>query len=206
MHVTKDKVEYIVNKAFPGYNGKMFQVKVAESVTLHGVNWSGGSRNSWAVVSLKDDEKVGRLDNMMAPWDERNPEGTKVELTSEFVVVEHCIFCGKDLGITIYAHPNSIVKELVEPMVSTDMEKKRLHIVMSIFCGLKSFARPEYLVRYVVTEEEINECINKGLIKCHAGKRPVKGKYDWDLAGASATMAGKNMREALNKELGWLNL
>ena len=91
----------IVSQVFPEYRGRKFKLYFQQHVIFSDLHWAGGTRNSYAFV---------RADGELAffpastPWD--SPfEGRKMPLPENILVVEHTMFCGKDLGITIYAHP-----------------------------------------------------------------------------------------------------
>jgi len=106
--VKKSQVKPILQATFPDYKGRTIKVEFANEVTFWDTNWGGGSRNSYAAV--KSDGRTANL-NVPAPWN--NPvEGTTVEVPRDALIVKHSIFCGKDLGITIYANPIHLPKWL----------------------------------------------------------------------------------------------
>ncbi len=108
--VRKAQTRPILDATYPDYRGRKFKVEFTDKVWLHDTNWGGGSRNYYAFVTA-DGER--RYLPSPPPWD--NPyEGRGVELPANVLVVEHCYFCGKDLGITIYAHPSYAPKWLAE--------------------------------------------------------------------------------------------
>lgn len=92
----------IVKATFPDYRGRKFSLEFTDRVCFYNVNWSGGSKNEYRLVNI--DGRVGSLIGVnAAPWD--NPvEGQTMDLMPDVLVVKHVYFCGKDLGITIYAH------------------------------------------------------------------------------------------------------
>ena len=101
--VRKDAVRPIVEATFPRYRGRTFKVGFTDTVSFHDTNWGGGSRNTYRAVRM-DKGTVNDLPSF-APWS--NPvEGQTVDLPENVVVVEHSIFCGKDMGLRFYAHPN----------------------------------------------------------------------------------------------------
>lgn len=92
----------ITDQVFPDYKGRKFSVDFTNSVTFFDTNWGGGTRNKYAAIG-RDGQK-GTF-TAPAPW--VNPlEGQTIELTPDVIIVEWSIFCGKDLGLTIYAHPD----------------------------------------------------------------------------------------------------
>lgn len=103
----KAQCKDILAATFPGYTGRKFAVEFTEKVCFYNTNWSGGSKNTYAAISSNG--RTATLNVTTAPWD--NPiEGATVELPLHVLIVKHCIFCGKDLGITIYAHPCHLPK------------------------------------------------------------------------------------------------
>ena len=110
MKVKKADVRPILKATFPNYKGRTFEVKFVRSVTFHDTNWGGGTRNYY--VAIASDGRTA-TPNIPAPW-KNMVEGSTVELTPDILVVEHSIFCGKDLGITIYANPTHQPKWLTE--------------------------------------------------------------------------------------------
>jgi hypothetical protein len=108
IHVTGDMVAPMIRATFPSYKGKKFQVVAAESVTLHDLNWSGGSRCQYRACTLAG-APLGNADkfNAMAPWE--NPaEGQSLPIAPGACVVQHTLFCGSDLGLRIYVHPSDM--------------------------------------------------------------------------------------------------
>lgn|SRR3990167_4216189 len=113
--VSKSQVAGILAATFPKYRGRKFKVAFQECLTFWDTNWSGGTRNSYAAV--RADGEISHL-AVPAPW--VNPvEGMTVEIPVDVLVVKHSIFCGKDCGITIYAHPTHLPKWLPAPISST---------------------------------------------------------------------------------------
>ena len=97
------------------YSGKAFKARVCETVTIpsYAGNWSGGSRDTYKAIDFETGNDVAVSDNVSAPWDKRSDR--TVTLSPRFCVVEHTIFCGKDLGLTFYVHPETAVKLLPAP-------------------------------------------------------------------------------------------
>jgi hypothetical protein len=104
----KLQYEKIIKATFPEYHGRKVRLIFLDKVTFHDTNWGDGSKNSYACV--KSDGKVGQF-IAPAPWD--NPvEGKTFEMKPDLMVVCHSIFCGVDVGITVYAHPANLPKWL----------------------------------------------------------------------------------------------
>jgi hypothetical protein len=110
--VTKREIGAIVLGSFPEYRGRKFRLYASETVILSDLNWSGGTRSQYRAVTL-DGFPVGNTDkyNQVAPWN--NPaEGQVVPIPQGIVVVEHVLFCGKDLGLKVWANPADMPKLL----------------------------------------------------------------------------------------------
>ena len=106
--VRKAQVKDILAATFPEYQGRKFRVEFAPTVSFYDTNWGGGSRNVY--VAVGSDGRTVRL-NVPAPW-VNTVEGTTMEMPQNILIVKHTIFCGKDLGITIYASPVHLPKWL----------------------------------------------------------------------------------------------
>ncbi len=107
-----------------GYQGTKFKAVVCESVTIpmDAGLWSGGSRDHFSVVSLEHGTRV-IPGQELAPWARERGERT-IELNPSIVVVEHSIFCGKDMGLTFYVHPQAATKLLPPPATELSATEK----------------------------------------------------------------------------------
>lgn len=104
------------------YTGKMFEAIVCESMTIpmDAGLWSGGSRDVFKVVRLADGAEVPAVNHNAAPWDAQHD--VPVTLVPGVAVVRHTMFCGKDLGLTFYVHPDNAAKLLPAPVELTAFE------------------------------------------------------------------------------------
>lgn len=94
-----------------GYNGRTFQLKGAEKVSLSGTAWDGGSRSSYFCVRLTDGTNVA-LPHFDPPQFGGPVETPVVEIPPECAIVQHTIFCGKDMGLRLYVRPENITPML----------------------------------------------------------------------------------------------
>ena len=163
-----------------GYTGRKFKVQVCETMTIPadaGV-WGGGSRETYHVMRLATGESAAAVNHNAAPWSGRSDR--TVDLKDGFVVVEHSIFCGKDMGLTFYVHPDNAAKLLPAPTAEVSANAYQ---VLNIICGIKSGYREDEYRREGLTREQVetakSELRNAGLI---------------DVRGA-ATVAGRNARK-----------
>jgi hypothetical protein len=110
MPVKKSVVQPLLNAAHIMYHGRKIKVKFTTTVTFYDTNWSGGTRNQYTGVKGDGSSLTYQAP---APW--VNPvEGKTFELTPDIIVIEHSVFCGKDLGLTIFVHPSYLPKWLPE--------------------------------------------------------------------------------------------
>ena len=103
MKVKKADIKPILNASFPEYTGRTFEVEFTNAVRFSDTNWGGGSRTYYRFVNM--DNGMSEALAVPAPWNSPY-EGKRMELPENIVVVAHSIFCGKDCGITFYAHPS----------------------------------------------------------------------------------------------------
>lgn len=104
--VKKAEIRPILEASFPQYAGRRFEVVLAETCYLSDTYWSGGTRSQYVFVPM-DGRNVRKLDSLQNPW-ESKVEGSTVKMSVDFVIVEHSVFCGQDMGIKIHAHPDMI--------------------------------------------------------------------------------------------------
>lgn len=107
-------VDAICRAAFPNYRGRTVQLRQAESFTLSGTYWDGGTRSSYAAVTLSDVPRAKSLPHFNPPQFGGPRTDPVVELDPRSAIVEHVIFCGKDLGLRIYARPEALTPMLPE--------------------------------------------------------------------------------------------
>lgn len=119
-----------------GYNGKKFKAVVTTEVTIPADAglWSGGTRNTFQLIHLETGKAVQASDNMSSPWNEARKD-QQITLQPGFAVVEHSLFCGKDMGLTFYVHPDNAAKLLPAPAAELS---KHESIVLQATCSYKS--------------------------------------------------------------------
>jgi hypothetical protein len=91
-----------------GYRKRKVYVCPRTSVSIQGVNWSGGSRTTYHGVDLASGQvqSAGHF-GTPAPW--ANPyEGATVELVPGKAIVTTGTFCGKASVMFIYVHPENM--------------------------------------------------------------------------------------------------
>jgi len=114
------------------YDGRMFKAHVCEQVTIPSTAglWDGGSREYYKLIRLADGQATPFPNQSEAPWGARKE--ILFNITPDFVVVEHSIFCGKDMGLTFYVHPSNAIKLLPAPVELTAIERLVLDATRSL--------------------------------------------------------------------------
>ena len=103
------KIAWLVKLCYPGYRGRRtVKVEGRSSYFIHDY-WDSGSRSYASFVHMPTRRRVS-LDSLKYEHQTNGncfslPIG-KIELESGIAIVENVIFCGKDLGIRIYMHPD----------------------------------------------------------------------------------------------------
>jgi hypothetical protein len=120
IEVSFKEVSKLIQSAFPGAKSRR-TVKVAPKAIYHVADyWDGGSRNECRFIQLSSGTVMGSHDIPEALRQKvANPFNLPicdVTLKAGFIVVEHVIFCGKDLGYRIYCSP-----ERFESLSGTDL-------------------------------------------------------------------------------------
>jgi hypothetical protein len=104
------KVAHIIQATYPNYKGRR-KVRVQKRESYHVTDyWDGGSRNYVQFFNVRTGQNVAIESVDYEQQEQSNPFGLRlgtVRLSSDVVAVENTIFCGKNLGIRIYVHPDA---------------------------------------------------------------------------------------------------
>jgi hypothetical protein len=106
IHLEPSQVPTVLRGSYAGYK---YKVLVCESVTIPATAglWNSGSRDSYQGVELATGKRYPLTMESEAPWGTRRD--IEVQLDNGKAVVEHSIFCGKDMGLTFYIHPSNAI-------------------------------------------------------------------------------------------------
>ncbi len=100
-------IRRIVDATFPDYRGRKITVRPSTSPIDTRSFWEGGSRSYFAALGLGSTRVLHVPQNGTAfDGGPIRPDGVAVPVG--FAIVEHRIFCGKDVGISIHVHPDSV--------------------------------------------------------------------------------------------------
>lgn len=108
--VSAKEVQWLTRSAFPTRKREV-RIVVTEHVTFHGTFWDGGSKNEFVAIKLASGN-TATLEVGSSPWT-AIAEGKTVELQPGFAIVEHSVFCGKEMPLTVYLHPSNITEKLL---------------------------------------------------------------------------------------------
>ena len=132
MHLNSPEIKQIALAAFPSYNGRSFQVLPFSPMRLTSC-WDGGSRSSFVIIDLATLRQAPIPENG-TPFSNGGQILQISDLPVNGAVVEHSIFCGKDMGIRIYVGESNLTK-LLPNNVEISWEEK---IVLSATRTFKS--------------------------------------------------------------------
>lgn len=188
VHLTPDAVPQTMRGT---YSGKMFKAEITESVTVpaYAGNWDGGSRDTYTAIEIATGRQVPISDNMSAPWD-KSRQDVAVAIAPGFAVVRHSVFCGKDMGLTFYVHPDNAARWLPAPVDLSEHEM----VVLRATKGLKSSYGG--MDRYQLAERETHfdaaaAAAFPTRAQWDAAKQSLIGRGMLNKAGA-ITVAGRN--------------
>lgn len=183
IQIDRRLAESLIKATFPEYNGRKVCVVVCDRVQISDLNWSGGSRSQYRSCTL-DGRATGSADahNQSPPWNNQ-VEGSQVALEANHAIVEHSIFCGKDMGLTIYVRPDGLPRgTLPAECELTDLERAALHIIGGIKSGYRADEfRRSGLGLYGKDNPHVVRLAARGLLKVTS-------------TGVQITMEGRNQR------------
>lgn len=108
MRTIRDAAEFKSILSKIGYRRKKVVLVATKVVTITGLNWSGGSRTSYAAFELNG-KALGNADayHTPAPWN--NPgEGVAMPIPNGTCVVSYGTFMGKPSMAYIYVNPEDM--------------------------------------------------------------------------------------------------
>lgn len=162
------KIREIVGTAFPDYKGRKFSISTVVPNRIDSF-WDGGSRTYYVFYELA----TGKAFNVHSnhPMFERGNPNYIEKLPRGILLIAHKIFCGKDMGITIYANSEDLAPMLPAPMEIDDQMKvvlKYTKTFKNTYGGRKHIrfheAHCETGISRVGWLEAKERCIAKGLL------------------------------------------
>ena len=167
IHTDAPEVRRIANAAFPGYSGRTYKEQALDGPMSLESCWSGGSRDSFVLLNL-DTLKTLPIPENGTPYANGGRTYKLEQLPEGAALVQHTIFCGKDLGVTIHVAPENLNRMALPAPVELTIEEK---IVLAYTRGMKSsyngrnraqMARDESGLPLAEWERVKAECQRKG--------------------------------------------
>ena len=108
---TDESIAKILRATYPDYRGRKVYVDPSDGPVDVRSYWSEGSRDYFVAVDLRTMRTIAVPQNG-TPFDGGPLSPNGVIPPVGYAIVEHSIFCGKDVGITIHVHPDSMPRFL----------------------------------------------------------------------------------------------
>ena len=140
------QLQAIYDKAFPGYTGRKFKISVltGNEMNLTGGYWDGGSKSTYVAVNLSTLQTF-QPKGITAPPEFGGVSDIRTVVPTGTVVVEHDIFCGKQMGLTIWVPADTTAPLLPE---TTDEYTRDEKIVLNYTSRLKNSYGGETNIRF----------------------------------------------------------
>lgn len=109
LRTSDHRVKELIQRTYPEYRGR--KVKIVQRDTYHMSDyWSGGSRTYVVAVNLANMQVEHHKGVSSNPFNDSAHDSFSIP--DGVAMVEHVIFCGKDLGIRINVNANTYPKML----------------------------------------------------------------------------------------------
>lgn len=152
------KVRAVCHAAYPAYKGLKCKVVFTTDPIDLASYWDGGTRTYFQVLEL------GTLKTLEVPsqhpaFDQQIKGAESFSIPPGFVVVAHDIFCGKDLGLTIYARPDG---SSLLPAPATALSDLEAHVLIataaykSSYAGCSDYRKAELSRKYGYTSQQVD--------------------------------------------------
>jgi len=164
-----------------GYNGKKIRYIPNRIPTELNSYWDGGSRDYYYFVNLSEN-KIVEVSQNHPVYNPQNPSRLE-SLPNGVILVQRIYFCGKDLGLKIYANPADLSGKLLpESQDVTENEKivlKFTYEYKNTYAGRKNIRFTEANESTGITQEswlEAQELLKSKKLLNKAGSITLKGK------------------------------
>lgn len=98
----QNRIRRLARLAFPSYRGRKFRLDFSSSYQMQNY-WDGGTRYFAMAVNLRTNEISHPSKVTTNPF--QKEAHAEVGIPKDFGILEHCIFCGKSLGIRLILPP-----------------------------------------------------------------------------------------------------
>ena len=161
-------VSTLAKLSFPDYHGKKFKIVTLTGPITIASYWSGGSRDYWTFIRIED------MEVKSLPIELGNPfvgPARETEIPRGYMAVKHSYYCGKDMGLTFYAHPENVTRFLPEKADLSQAEKIVLCATRSLkssYGGVSDYryreARRETGIARVAWDIAVESLISRGFL------------------------------------------
>ena len=166
----------LFKQAFPGYSGQNFKIRGVDRAINMRSYWDGGSRNYYKVVAMG-----GTFDMpTQSAFDSPVSGSDKFTIPAGIAVVEHSIFCGKDMGLTLIVPEERLSTLLPEPSAEITQDQRKILEIISSYIPK---VRRDYARSAGIDFETVrDELIETGLLRKNGsitadGRNLVAGRY-----------------------------
>ena len=112
----------IMTRAFPSYAGKKFSIRTVSGTVNCASSWGGGSRSYFRLVAL-DSPTMSRVVPAQSMFDRQIDGIDTVSIPIGGGIVQHTIFCGRDMGLSLLLAPENATSMLPESEPVTSAER-----------------------------------------------------------------------------------
>jgi hypothetical protein len=158
----------IVEKAYPEYNGNRFKIEVRDTF-IPDQSWSGGSRTTWKLFKRIDGSMFNPGTSLSSGIFNPKEAFQSQEIPKGCLLVQHSIFCGKDMGITVVVRTDEFDTNLLPASKHNDLSRNELIVLIAIRSYISSARKKNALMETNITSAEydaaITSLINKGLLR-----------------------------------------
>lgn len=166
------------------YNGHKVDVEISDAKMYLQSFWDSGSKKEFYCFDMSGKHIPIIVQNAPLPFYD-GPKADYIPSPDRFII-EHSTFGGKDMGLTVYLHPQSIMVKSLPATSKPDIQQNDLFILTTIK-AYKSFARPDAYKRAGFTTTEVDKIkerlfqqgyINKAGAITPAGRNIVERSFD----------------------------
>lgn len=108
LKLNKKDIAEIVAAAYPEYRGRKFSLSFQKEYHMSDY-WSEGSRTYVTAIKLENNHIQMSTPDAVALNPFKDQAHITFNIPKNAALVEHTYFCGKDLGIRIVVHPDTIL-------------------------------------------------------------------------------------------------
>src|SRR5262245_16448192 len=163
------QIKAILAATYPQYTGKKVRLREAHTYNLENY-WSEGSRHYCRLYSLE--HGTSQPPSMTTTNPLKQSAHAEIEIPPNYLIVEHTIYSGHDLGICLYVRSENLA--LLLPPASPALSVRHGQILATIRAYISSY-RKEIWRRQAVTPTELADLRTLGYLD-HRGALTLAGK------------------------------